>query len=484
MPEMQARFIIGVAIMAAVCCTAVFLNKEAFASEDVVMESMAEIHSNAGPGAQGPTFKSFLKDSPEPGTMVATGSGAGKASKALPGEASPGHLNGMVDKAYKKHSHAIHATNVAHEAATIAPFKVHAARVAAEAKELAKQAGIVKGKDAKARAAGSAGLKSAAAAVAKAAKVATATHEATIHQLHKIEHDKPPKQEAEQKHFIKEMKAVAAGQAPTYTDPSGHQYEPGHPGYIKNIGGGGSGSAGSRWPTHNEVAKEEDLYSQEELLFSKMSHRHTAEERSVREMRDAESDAYDSSTDLYKEMLKAPEPPKLPEEELAQALVDTIHRGSDDDERHGAQRVAYAAQETLFEEQMEPRRTEEEKAVQEMMDSEKVGFKRQEMLFQDTSQPFHTETQKAVAEMEDAEDTLVARQNAMFEDALTPVPVAVSPSEQRRAEAKAGYAAEQMLFDEMTQPQHTAEHRAVKEMKFADEVAQEEAEAIYEESLH
>merc|ERR1712167_305455 len=100
-----------------------------------------------------------------------------------------------------------------------------------------------------------------------------------------------------------------------------------------------------------------------------------------------------------------------PESMFVTALIDTHRPSSADRERRGAQRVAYAAEQALFEEQVAPRHTKENKAQKATREAEDVAMARQADLFQETVQPIHTGEEKARKAMKEAEERQINTQS-------------------------------------------------------------------------
>merc|ERR1712216_601118 len=119
-------------------------------------------------------------------------------------------------------------------------------------------------------------------------------------------------------------------------------------------------------------AKKKDMYEQEAELFESVINEpaRTDERKALDRMHDAEKLAQAKSTAMYEQALKG-DAPMDPLDELMQ--FENITPLSKQEEQRGAQRVRYAAEEQLYEDMTAPRRTTEQKAIEDMKASDEVA---------------------------------------------------------------------------------------------------------------
>merc|ERR1712167_430344 len=108
-------------------------------------------------------------------------------------------------------------------------------------------------------------------------------------------------------------------------------------------------------------------------------------------------------------------------------------------------------------------------------------YQQQTALFEQMVEPRRTTEQKALDDMHDADDLAQNRYNQMFEEALKPVG-SVDPIEElvqedkitplSDAEERRGAQRELELYQESMQPMRTKEDKALDEMRFAEDVMQ------------
>merc|ERR1711934_845479 len=125
-------------------------------------------------------------------------------------------------------------------------------------------------------------------------------------------------------------------------------------------------------------------------------------------------------------------------------------------------------------------------------------YQQQTALFEQMVEPRRTIEQKALDDMHDADDLAQNRYNQMFEEALKPVgsvdPIEelvqedkitpLSDAEERRGAQRVLFQREQELYQESMQPMRTKEDKALDEMRFAEDVMQGELTHAYKKALH
>merc|ERR1711981_703457 len=124
-------------------------------------------------------------------------------------------------------------------------------------------------------------------------------------------------------------------------------------------------------------------------------------------------------------------------------------------------------------------------------------YQQQTALFEQMVEPRRTIEQKALDDMHDADDLAQNRYNQMFEEALKPVgsvdPIEelvqedkitpLSDAEERRGAQRVLFQREQELYQESMQPMRTKEDMALDEMRFAEDVMQGELTHAYKKAL-
>merc|ERR1711977_201771 len=124
-------------------------------------------------------------------------------------------------------------------------------------------------------------------------------------------------------------------------------------------------------------------------------------------------------------------------------------------------------------------------------------YQQQTALFEQMVEPRRTTEQKALDDMHDADDLAQNRYNQMFEEALKPVgsvdPIEelvqedkitpLSDAEERRGAQRVLFQREQELYQESMQPVRTKEDKALDEMRFAEDVMQGELTHAYKKAL-
>merc|ERR1712139_280584 len=246
--------------------------------------------------------------------------------------------------AFTAHGKEIAASEKRHNQATLGPFQKHKTVTAAEAKAAKTQEKRMEA-DTKAQKKAEA---EAAKKVNKGAKDATARANSEwkkgVRQVYKIEHPNATKKglakEKRDAKFIKTMKKVSQGDAVIANGDSV---------YLK---------------------KGITLYQQQTALFEQMVEpRRTTEQKALDDMHDADDLAQNRYNQMFNEALK-PVGSVDPIEELVQE--DKITPLSDAEERRGAQRVLFQREQELYQESMQPMRTKEDKALDEMRFAEDV----------------------------------------------------------------------------------------------------------------
>jgi hypothetical protein len=287
--------------------------------------------------------------------------------------------------AFTAHGKEIAASEKRHNQATLGPFQKHKTVTAAEAKAAKTQEKRMEA-DTKAQKKAEA---EAAKKVNKGAKDATARANSEwkkgVRQVYKIEHPNATKKgldkEKRDAKFIKTMKKVSQGDAVIANGDSVY--------LKKGVGNVKFGKAakkakkkakgkkgkkaakkGKKAAKKAKKKKEITLYQQQTALFEQMVEpRRTIEQKALDDMHDADDLAQNRYNQMFNEALK-PVGSVDPIEELVQE--DKITPLSDAEERRGAQRVLFQREQELYQESMQPMRTKEDKALDEMRFAEDV----------------------------------------------------------------------------------------------------------------
>jgi len=288
--------------------------------------------------------------------------------------------------AFTAHGKEIAASEKRHNQATLGPFQKHKTVTAAEAKAAKTQEKRMEA-DTKAQKKAEA---EAAKKVNKGAKDATARANSEwkkgVRQVYKIEHPNATKKglakEKRDAKFIKTMKKVSQGDAVVANGDSVY--------LKKGVGNVKFGKAakkakkkakgkkgkkaakkGKKKAAKKAKKKKEiTLYQQQTALFEQMVEpRRTIEQKALDDMHDADDLAQNRYNQMFNEALK-PVGSVDPIEELVQE--DKITPLSDAEERRGAQRVLFQREQELYQESMQPMRTKEDKALDEMRFAEDV----------------------------------------------------------------------------------------------------------------
>jgi hypothetical protein len=287
--------------------------------------------------------------------------------------------------AFTAHGKEIAPSEKRHNQATLGPFQKHKTVTAAEAKAAKTQEKRMEA-DTKAQKKAEA---EAAKKVNKGAKDATARANSEwkkgVRQVYKIEHPNATKKgldkEKRDAKFIKTMKKVSQGDAVIANGDSVY--------LKKGVGNVKFGKAakkakkkakgkkgkkaakkGKKAAKKAKKKKEITLYQQQTALFEQMVEpRRTIEQKALDDMHDADDLAQNRYNQMFEEALK-PVGSVDPIEELVQE--DKITPLSDAEERRGAQRVLFQREQELYQESMQPMRTKEDKALDEMRFAEDV----------------------------------------------------------------------------------------------------------------
>merc|ERR1711981_941257 len=288
--------------------------------------------------------------------------------------------------AFTAHGKEIAASEKRHNQATLGPFQKHKTVTAAEAKAAKTQEKRMEA-DTKAQKKAEA---EAAKKVNKGAKDATARANSEwkkgVRQVYKIEHPNATKKglakEKRDAKFIKTMKKVSQGDAVIANGDSVY--------LKKGVGNVKFGKAakkakkkakgkkgkkaakkGKKKAAKKAKKKKEiTLHQQQTALFEQMVEpRRTIEQKALDDMHDADDLAQNRYNQMFEEALK-PVGSVDPIEELVQE--DKITPLSDAEERRGAQRVLFQREQELYQESMQPMRTKEDKALDEMRFAEDV----------------------------------------------------------------------------------------------------------------
>merc|ERR1711970_1249130 len=288
--------------------------------------------------------------------------------------------------AFTAHGKEIAASEKRHNQATLGPFQKHKTVTAAEAKAAKTQEKRMEA-DTKAQKKAEA---EAAKKVNKGAKDATARANSEwkkgVRQVYKIEHPNATKKglakEKRDAKFIKTMKKVSQGDAVIANGDSVYLKKG-----VGNVKFGkaakkakkkAKGKKGKKAAKEGKKKaakkakkkKEITLYQQQTALFEQMVEpRRTIEQKALDDMHDADDLAQNRYNQMFEEALK-PVGSVDPIEELVQE--DKITPLSDAEERRGAQRVLFQREQELYQESMQPMRTKEDKALDEMRFAEDV----------------------------------------------------------------------------------------------------------------
>merc|ERR1712072_651973 len=301
---------------------------------------------------------------------------AGKGKKKAAKKAAPKKKGEQA--AFTAHGKEIAASEKRHNQATLGPFQKHKTATAAEAKAAKTQEKRMEA-DTKAQKKAEA---EAAKKVNKGAKDATARANSEwkkgVRQVYKIEHPNATKKglakEKRDAKFIKTMKKVSQGDAVIANRDSVYLKKG-----VGNVKFGkaakkakkkAKGKKGKKAAKKGKKKKEITLYQQQTALFEQMVEpRRTTEQKALDDMHDADDLAQNRYTQMFEEALK-PVGSVDPIEELVQE--DKITPLSDAEERRGAQRVLFQREQELYQESMQPMRTKEDKALDEMRFAEDV----------------------------------------------------------------------------------------------------------------
>merc|ERR1712139_196716 len=288
--------------------------------------------------------------------------------------------------AFSAHGKEIAASEKRHNQATLGPFQKHKTVTAAEAKAAKTQEKRMEA-DTKAQKKAEA---EAAKKVNKGAKDATARANSEwkkgVRQVYKIEHPNATKKglakEKRDAKFMKTMKKVSQGDAVIANGDSVYlQKGVGNVKFgkaakkakkkAKGKKGKKAAKKGKKKAAKKAKKKKEiTLYQQQTALFEQMVEpRRTIEQKALDDMHEADDLAQNRYNQMFEEALK-PVGSVDPIEELVQE--DKITPLSDAEERRGAQRVLFQREQELYQESMQPMRTKEDKALDEMRFAEDV----------------------------------------------------------------------------------------------------------------
>merc|ERR1711959_708013 len=126
----------------------------------------------------------------------------------------------------------------------------------------------------------------------------------------------------------------------------------------------------------------------------------------------------------------------------------------------------YQQQTQLFEQMVQPRRTVEQMALDDMHDADDLAQNRYDQMFEEALKPVAEESVDEVEEL-------------VQEDKITPL----SDAEERRGAQRVLFQREEELYQESMQPMHTKEEKALDEMRFAEDVMQGELTHAYNNAL-
>merc|ERR1711977_1743 len=388
--RMKVFAIIGLTTLAAVCL--------ALPAEEPIREEVSPLWEQETSlyeqmvtpslySQQSDLFDSLMEVEAGKGKKKAAAKKGGK-KKAAPAKAAKSVDAKTLKKdekaAFAAHDKEIAASQKRHNQATLGPFQRHKTVMAAEAKAAKTQA--------KRMADDTAAQKKAEAQAAKktdkAAKAATGRANTEwkkgVRQVWKDEHPNGkkglPKEKRDAK-FIHTMKAVAQGKAviangdQVYLKKGVGNVKFGKAAKKKAKKAGKKGKKAAK-KGKKKVAKKKKkeitLYQQQTQLFEQMVQpRRTVEQMALDDMHDADDLAQNRYDQMFEEALKPVAEESVDEvEELVQE--DKITPLSDAEERRGAQRVLFQREEELYQESMQPMRTKEDKALDEMRFAEDV----------------------------------------------------------------------------------------------------------------
>jgi len=419
------------------------MSQSLYAQQSELFDSLVEVEADEPKAApslykqQSELFDSLMEVDASKGKKAKKAKKAkkgGKKAKKSSGKAvDAATLKKEESKANVAHGKEIKTASHRHNDQTLAIFKKHKAVTAAEAKANKKQADTIK----KDNSAQTKAEKAAEKDVSKASKDATAranhVWKQGVRDVWKIEHPHGKKglaKEKEDDSFVKKMKAVSQGKA---VIAGGDKiYLKKNPGNVpfgkaakkaaKKAKKAAKKGAKKGAKKAKKVAKKKAkkkvaaLYQQQTELFEELVQpRRTAERIAIDHMHDMEELAQAKSDEMYAQALK--EPVNVdPVEELMQ--FDKITPLSEAEEQRGAQRVKLAEEQQLYEDVLAPRRTVEQKAIDEMKDSEREAQNVATQLFQETLGHQRTKEQRATDEMKFAEDVMQDEMTAAFNNAL------------------------------------------------------------------
>lgn len=362
----------------------------------------------------------------------------GKKSKKAAKASGPVHaklLKTDVKKVIDDHGKEVKDANKRFDDNTLGIFKKHKAMTKADAAADKKQANLMK----KDTAEQMKSEKKATKAVKKAGKDARTrannTWKTEVKAVYKAEHPDSSKKglarEKKDDSFFKKMDAVAQGKAVIVGGDKVYlKKNPGNVPFGKKAVKKAAKKAAKKKGAAKKTAKKKgakkkaakkkkelDLYQQEAALFEQMAApRRTAERIALDKMRDMERLAQAKSNALYEQALNEPVDDVDPVDELMQ--FDKITPLSDHEEQRGAQRVKLAAEQELYEDMVAPRRTVEQKNIDEMKDNEREAQVVATQLFQENLGHQRTQEQRAVDEMKFAEDVMQDEMTNAFNNAL------------------------------------------------------------------
>merc|ERR1712139_348588 len=341
-----------------------------------------------------------------------------KTSKKASGPVHAKQVKKDVKKVTDDHGDEIKKAGKRFDDNTLGIFKKNKAMTKADAKADKKQSDLMKADTKKQKKSEKKATKDLKKAGKDARTRANNTWKTEVKAVYKAEHpDSSKKGLAREKKgdtFIKKMDAVAQGKAVIAGGDKVYlKKNPGNVPFGKKAKKGAKKKAAKK-------KKELDLYQQEAALFEQMAApRRTAERIALDKMRDMERLAQAKSNALYEQALNEPvdDVEVDPVEELMQ-FDKKITPLSDHEEQLGAQRVKLAAEQELYEDMVAPRRTAEQKNIDEMKDDEREAQAVATQLFQENLGHQRTQEQRAVDEMKFAEDVMQDEMTNAFNNAL------------------------------------------------------------------
>merc|ERR1712139_563007 len=364
-----------------------------------------------------------------------------KTSKKASGPVHAKQVKKDVKKVTDDHGDEIKKAGKRFDDNTLGIFKKNKAMTKADAKADKKQSDLMKADTKKQKKSEKKATKALKKAGKDARTRANNTWKTEVKAVYKAEHPDSSKKglarEKKDDTFIKKMDAVAQGKA--VIAGGDKVYLKKNPGNVpfgkkakkkaakkkgaKKKGGKKKAKKGAKKKGAKKKGakkKELDLYQQEAALFEEMAApRRTAERIALDKMRDMERLAQAKSNALYEQALNEPvdDVEVDPVEELMQ-FDKKITPLSDHEEQLGAQRVKLAAEQELYEDMVAPRRTAEQKNIDEMKDDEREAQAVATQLFQENLGHQRTQEQRAVDEMKFAEDVMQDEMTNAFNNAL------------------------------------------------------------------